>query len=571
MKSKITICLAVIGILTALMLAGCGDAKLKGDPVGNQPPSISWSNIPLPDSVFRSNAIMSWFGKDMDGEVNGYFYYVALESAVGGDPAAYVSQLPDISEWHATDSTVVTVQLYAPDNEQDTLPQYVFVKCIDNIGDYSNIIYRRFSRINHLPVTIIGDCPGSTTDSMSLGDAVWCLPETTNLWKGLKFSWTGKDTIDFPNDQPDFDYEYKIYGPYDTTAGSAHALTIADTAGRVPGISSYDSTRNTTWVRSKELIMLGAPTGVYIFVVRVRDDALAADPTSAWRKFMCVEPIWISNPGQERDVLLSQSTQYYRTAPYRGWPSRNDPPMFRDSIIAFYTNMVENAGYTITIFDTARLNTAPAPTPPVALLAKHRMLIIDDFESFKPEMNAGNNPGLSPAVRDYLTIGGRVWVIGRRSFATNNLQAEPNREDYGAQSVAYQMFNLSAATYEPFYTDTALSRLTEFRTAKSIYPAFQNIHIDSVRCSYLRQAGLGGVEVIERDSSYSQSLFTFGSVNPDTSVFEDLPIALVCQPRSGLYKTAYFAFPLYFMDNSGDEVQHVFDVMLAWFLDENAL
>jgi hypothetical protein len=571
MKSKITIYLAVIGLLSVLVLIGCGDPKLNGTPIANQKPSISWSNVPLPDSVFRSNAVMSWFGKDMDGEVNGYFYYVALASAVGGDPAGYVSQLPDIQDWHETDSTVVTVQLYAPDNEQDTLPQYVFVKCIDNDGEYSNIIYRRFSRINHLPVTIIGDCPGSTEDSMSLGDVVWTLPDTTRLWRGLKVSWSGKDTIDFPNDQPDFDYEWKLYGPYDTTSATANALTLADTAGHIPMFSSYDSTLNTVWSRDKDTTFVGLQTGVYIFEVRVRDDARAADPTSAWRKFMCIEPVWVSNPGQERDVLLSQSTQYYRTAPYRGWPSRNDPPMFRDSIVAFYSTMVENAGYSITIYDTARLNTAPAPTPPVALLAKHRMLIIDDFESYKPEMNAGNNPTLSPAVRDYLNIGGRVWVIGRRSFATNNLQAEPNREDYGAQSVAYQMFNLSAATYEAFYTDTALARFTQFRSAKSLMPEFENIGVDSVKCSYLKHVGLCNVEVLERDSVYSKSLFTFGSLNPDTSIFEDLPIAVKCQPRSGIYKTAYFAFPLYFMDNSEGKVQHVFDVMLAWFLEDNTL
>jgi hypothetical protein len=556
------------------ILISCGSAKLKGTPVGNQLPSISWNNVPLPDSVFRSNAVVSWFGKDEDGEVINYYYYVVLEDSISGVPdSSYVSQLPEISFWHQTDSTVVTVQLYAPDNEQDTLPQYVFVKCVDNDGAYSNTIFRRFSRINHLPVTLIGDCPGSTTDSMSLGRVVWSLPETTSLWKGLKFSWAGKDTIDYPNDQPDFEYEIKIYGPYDTTRAYANTLQLSDTTFAMMGYWSYDSTRATHWVRNKQLSIKGMPTGVYIFVVRVRDDALAADPTAAWRKFMCIEPVWISDPDEARDVLLSQATQFYPTTPNLGYPLRNTPPNFPDSLIAFYTQMVESTGRTISVFDTARAREALAPAPPMALLAKHRMLIVDNMDFHKPDLYGEGtvDTSMGKVIRDYLAIGGKVWVIGRQAFCGSPRLTTPGREDFSAQSVAYQMFNLSGATNQGMPTDPQLARVAEFRTAKSIDPAFENLQVDSLRCSFLRQVGIGKVEVLERYSNYSQSLFTFGAVNPDTSMFNDLPIAVVYTFPGGLYKTSYFSFPLYLMDNSEDQVQHVFDVMLAWFLTDESL
>jgi hypothetical protein len=568
MKSKITIYLAVMGLLIIAIFIGCQQAKLKGDPVGNQPPSISWSNVPLPDSVFRSNAVMSWLGKDMDGEVNGYFYYVVLSSEVGGDPAAYISQLPEISEWHATDSTVVTVQLYAPDNEQDTLPQYVFVKCIDNIGDYSNIIYRRFSRINHLPVTFIGECPGSTRDSMSLGEVVWCLPETTNLWKGLKISWAGKDTIDFPNDQPDFEYEWKLYGPYDTTSGTAHALTIADTAGQIPLQNSYDSTASTSWVRDKDSTFFGLHTGVYIFVVRVRDDARAADPTAAWRKFMSVEPVWISNPGEERDVLVSQATQFYTTAGLRGYALKYNPPDFPDSLVAFYTQMVENAGYTISIFDTAIESQFTPPPIPVKVLAKYRMVIVDNLDYNKPDLRDPiSTNDYCKAFSDYLAIGGRIWVIGRQAFSTFPTSSDRQSEQFSPQTMAFQYFDLDGASYGP----TRNTEVAEFRVAKSIVQGFENIGIDSLKCSYVRQFGISKVDVVERAGDLSHTLFTFGAVNPDTSYYNDLPVAVAYEPASHLYKTAYFSFPLYLMDNSEGKVQHVFDVMLAWFLNNNAL
>lgn len=568
MNSKLIVGLTFIGFLIVAMIAGCESAKLKGDPVTNLSPTISWSNVPLPDSVFRSNAEVSWFGKDIDGEIGSYYYFVALSSEVGADPDAYISQLPELSEWHQTDSTVVTVKLYAPDNEQDTLPQFVYVKCVDNDGAFSNIIFRRFSRINHLPVTIIGDCPGSDSDSMSLGDVVWCLPETTNLWKGLKFTWAGKDTIDFPNDQPDFDYEYAIFGPFDTTASIANALTIADTVGAFAGIRSYDSTTSSSWVRTKELTVLGAPTGVYIFVVRVRDDALAPDPTAAWRKFMCVEPVWISNPEDARDVILSQATEFYNAGPI-GYPLRNNPTNFPDSLIDFYTEMVENAGYSISIFDTARNSSNFAPPIPVAVLAKFRMVIVDNLDFSKPDLRDPiSSNDYCGAFSDYLAVGGKIWVIGRQAFcATVATSPTPDREDFIPQSLAYQYFDLSGASYGPSNTTPT----AEFHSAKSIVPEFENLEIDSLKCLYLRQYGISKVDVVERYGNRSTTLFTFGAINPDTSSYDNLPVAVVYSPASSLYKTAYFSFPLYLMDNSEGQVQHVFDVMLAWFLDEETL
>jgi hypothetical protein len=568
MKNKLIIWLAVVGLLMVAIIAGCEKAELKGDRVSNMAPTISWANVPLPDSVFRSNARVSWFGKDIDGEISSYYYYVALESQVGGDPDAFVSLLPELSQWRRTDSTVVTVRLYAPANEQDTLPQYIYAKCVDNDGEFSNIIYRRFSRINHLPVTILGDCPGSSSDSMSLGDVVWCLPETTNLWKGLKMTWAGKDTVDFPNDQPDFDYEWKLYGPYDTTSGIALALTLADTAGHLPLHSSLDSVTLSTWVMDKERTFLDLRTGVYIFVVRVRDDAQAPDPSAAWRKFMCVEPLWISNPGDVRDVILSQATEFYTAGP-AGYPLRNNPPNFPDSLVAFYTNMVENAGYTITIFDTARNSQNFAPPIPVAELAKFRMVIVDNLDFSRPDLRDPiSSNTYCKTLSDYLAVGGKIWVIGRQAFcAALSTSPTPQREDFIPQSLAYQYFNLSGASYGPLNTTAT----ADFHFAKSITPTFENLGIDSLKCSYVRQFGISKVDVVERTDNFSTTLFTYGAINPDTSRYDNLPVAIIHTPASGLYKTSYFSFPLYLMDNSEGQVQHVFDVMLAWFLDDQTL
>lgn len=283
---------------------------------------------------------------------------------------------------------------------------------------------------------------------------------------------------------------------------------------------------------------------------------------------MVVEPVWISNPGETRDVLLSQATEFYNTG-LAGYPLRNNPQNFPDSLVNFYTEMVESAGYTISIYDTARNNQNFAPPIPVPVLAKFRMVIVDNLDFSKPDLKdpiASND--YCGTFSDYLAIGGKIWVIGRQSFcAALSTSPTPQREDFIAQGLAYQYFNLSGASYGPLNT----TPVAEFNRAKSIVPAFENIGIDSLRCSQIRQFGISKVEVLERVGGLSQSLFTFGSINPDTSRYENLPIAVRFEPSSHLYKTAYFSFPLYLMDNSEGKVQHIFDVMLAWFLEDEVL
>jgi len=83
------------------------------------------------------------------------------------------------------------------------------------------------------------------------------------------------------------------------------------------------------------------------------------------------------------------------------------------------------------------------------------------------------------------------------------------------------------------------------------------------------QIGITKVEGLARYSTVSKTIFVYNAINPDTSTQHGRPIAVRYYPDNGIFKTSYFSFPLYLMDNSEGQVQQVFDVMLSWFLNED--
>jgi len=86
----------------------------------------------------------------------------------------------------------------------------------------------------------------------------------------------------------------------------------------------------------------------------------------------------------------------------------------------------------------------------------------------------------------------------------------------------------------------------------------------------LLQNGLNKVEAFIRNTARSRTLFTYEAALPDTmTAFQYKPVALRFEPEHELFKTSYFSFPLYMMDNSNGGVQTVFTDMLSWFLTED--
>lgn len=602
MNRKLGLLFAILVLASAIIFFSCAPEKLGGSLKENLPPEISFTNIPYNDSVFTSNALVYWYGEDSDGQVTKYYYIIKEAVDIGAEPAVYINTVLDtlsLDQWIETTNTSVSIQMYAADNEADTLHQYLFVKCQDDAGSFSEIIYYSLFRLNRLPQTYLQLLPGNYTvrnpDSTytTFTDPVWSLPDTNALWRGLTITWSGDDTLDFPDGAPDFQYEWKLYGPYDishfdTTShliditldgvsdDSIYAMSCADNLSDIyyplPGEGSAGC--ENPWVWSKTTTLTNLPAGCYLFSATARDDALVPDTSAAWGTFAVVMPVWIQHPEQARDIALIRATQYRNYNPTR-FPGRpyfynaDGTAYYPDSLLNFYIEMIIGAGFdsldaTDIFGSTGTL--ADSDYPSIFELAKHRMIIFDDMDWHGRELGPnGTGPFINP-LNAYLAAGGKAWVIGRQSFDPMG-GGDPGLADFDGTSLAFNFFDLSSGIYaQP--SDTGDTE-AEFIGAAAIYGGYSDLVISPERTLQMGQYGLNKVEALVRYSVHSTTLFTYRAANPDTmQAFQLMPCAVRYYPENHVYKTSYFSFPLYMMDNSEGQIQAVFTDMLHWFLEE---
>lgn len=585
-----------LALLAAIFLFGCTPDKLGGLVKENQPPTLSFTNLPFADSVFTSNALIYWYGVDSDGQVVNYYYIVVLDSLVGGDPEAYIANVLDtlsIDQWVETSSTDANIQMYAADNEVDMLHQYLFVKCVDDAGAYSNTLYYSLFRLNRLPQTYLDLLPGNYSPENNdtvFTNPVWSLPDTNALWKGLTFTWNGEDTLDFPDGAPDFQYSWVLYGPFDIshydtaahiidltlddmTEDSIRAYSCADYSSGIdfplPGEGFSGCTDR--WVWDKTITAKNLATGCYLFTVVVRDDAQVPDTSAAWGTFATVMPAWDESPYEAKDIMLLRATRYY-TNNRAGYPQETTNPAdpnvyYPDSLLDFYVDMIMGAGYSIDpdsdVFGTLGI-LQEADLPTMFDLAKYRMIIFDDMNWDRRHLGPdGTGPFIEP-LKNYLRAGGKIWVLGRQTLDPTGA-GESGPSNFDNASIAFNFFDLSSAIYAmPDLSDSA-----EFRGAASVMSGYSDLQISPERTMQMGgQYGLNKVEVLVRYSVNSTTLFTYRAANPDTmQAFEYMPCAVRYYPENHVYKTSYFSFPLYMMDNSDGQVQTVFTDMLHWFLN----
>ncbi len=584
----------LFGLLTlavSLFLYSCTPDKLTGNLVSNVKPTINFTNLPINDSVYSYNATIYWYSEDEDGQVMSYYYMVMLEDSIDGEvDSAFIANVVDtisLDRWVSTEETEVTIQMYASEDTSVVLHQYIFVKCRDDDGAFSPTIYYSLFRKNHVPETYLTTLPGVNLDS-SYVLPVWSLADTNSLWSGLKVVWSGDDTLDFPEGAPALEYEWKLYGPYDTTLYDAatrqidlsidnviddhiRLMSCAD-EGVIGYAPNFGETCENTWTARTDISFIGLPTGCYLFSVRSRDDALVPDESPAWGTFIVIEPLWINHPELTKDILIIQATQFF-VGHTRGWPPayavyQGDSTYFPTDVMDFYGQMIDSAGdYTYDVYSVPVFGIrTSAHYPSMAELARYRMVIIDDMDYLFVELDYDDERPFISRLRNYLSIGGKAWVIGRQCFfesPENNF----GYKDFASTSLAYMFFDLSAGNYAQMNTT---SPTAEFIGASSVYPEYSNLVVDSIKtAAYLNQYGLNKVEVLVRNSIYSVSLFTYNAALPDTMQgFQYLPCAVRYYPSHHVYKTSYFSFPLYAMDNSEGRVQTVFTDMLAWFFED---
>jgi hypothetical protein len=341
------------------LLAGCGRLGIDGKPAENQKPELVFVNIPAGGTLFGGNPTVYWYGSDPDGRIVRYDYAVVPESTVliyleengcpaGTSPAdrfilcadeeafAWISIFVDSTgdklptqervRLHASfdtlscDSQVVTVAT-AEEVHLDTvafncvsnvIPQFMFIRAIDDLGESSKIKYRSYMRSNHWPQTYISD-DFRVASADSIRNAFYSLHDLTVSYRGVAFAYGGADRGDYLRDEPPMEFFWRVYGPFPARTRDLRDTLLPDGSPREPILTSIgDDERSGPWTTDT----LGAIYGLwnkydaqfgttdttrsawFMLVVTGRDDAFVPDPTPAVVGFKAIDPKF------ERDVLL---------------------------------------------------------------------------------------------------------------------------------------------------------------------------------------------------------------------------------------------------------------------------
>ena len=205
-----------VGAGSIFLFSGC-TKNLSGSVNANQAPTVEFVNIPPEGQHFSRNPVIYWIGRDVDGQIAFYRYYVATIDDLGGmTPDDYIKTVDssswtylDVSPTEADPKTKEIVPMTADltDPVRTFVDQFVFLQAFDEEGKGSAIVYRKFSRNDNPPQTQIFTIPSSELPFVNAKRA-------GGIITGIKLSWTASDPIDYPSNPPPFEFRWKLFGPY---------------------------------------------------------------------------------------------------------------------------------------------------------------------------------------------------------------------------------------------------------------------------------------------------------------------------------------------------------------------
>lgn len=423
----------------AIFVSSCSSTSPIGKVPEPVPPIVKIVNIPASGSHFTNSPTINWYGTDADGYIVAYQHAVVtadvlLAASVDTSDAAQLRayaanniQMPGANStcipacWTIVDversdsPTRQQVRLVAGNTPADTVVQFFFVRAIDNDSVSSQIEFSIYSRNNNPPETEIT----TAYDPAGFFD----LPDTSAAYGGISFDWKGSDKIDFPSDtdQPEFDFYYQVFGPYDLSELDFDPLTgkfrngfeiDTNQVSEKLVLTSQDPVRGGAWVQANSArvfnLWRNAPVadttreGYFVIKVTARDDASAPDPTPDFRVFRAIYPRF------EKRVLLF-ARQNCRPALSPGEISCNESSGGVEihswfEINDFYRRIFVNAGFPDV--DTTR-------TRPTRLQIAKYQLIVMMGDGYVPTYSMDDFIDLTT----YMDLGGNVWVWSTSPFA----------------------------------------------------------------------------------------------------------------------------------------------------------
>jgi len=344
------------------------------DIYANQPPIVEFTNVPADGDTFSYAPVIHWKGRDCDGFVEYYDYADIIDSTALSNPVYYIDFIPD-EAWVRDTTTSDTIYLLT---EAGQVTEHIFyVKCADDQGAESEVIYRTFYRMNQPPyvpeIKWWSDSDTSFFHDLLIIDTLYCLDEITDTWPGLGFAWRSSDPDD--SDLYTIPLEFRYY------------------LEKVPHDTVWEWV-STGWSNRQELQFAGLETGHYYFTVWVRDDGFESSVRSATATFDVYRPTF------EQSVLLLNTTSESPPAANRpGWyvtPGTQIGELYQTLTI----DRFPDAEY-------LHYPTAEIVGLPKSLLGRFKLVIW-----FSESQAASDGHGLEGYLRNYVQTGGRLWVVG---------------------------------------------------------------------------------------------------------------------------------------------------------------
>ena len=499
-------------LLWVLLLAGalaaawgCAKKHVSG-PLGNQPPE-TWflNNIPRQGDTLSDRALLFWTGKDPDGRI------IAYEYVIDNTSGQWTYLTPDTAGTaQYIGNSLLKFGTPTQDTIQFTVPALVGVhtlnvRAVDNLGQRDpSPASRAFTIKTVAPNTQILSGPVE-------GDTLFCLPAFTATWRGFAYSVNPSDTMD----------------PDGWVTGWYYAVDET-----IPNRQTWRFTTNPACTLSN------LADGQHLFAISAMDNADAVDPTPAIRHFTTYRPLL--NQG----ILLVDETG-------TGDP-RNPSDAQVDSV---YHLVLRNAGRTWNDWD----NSEGTNRPSKEVLRRYSTVIWYNDEASR---TAGNRyfPQDSARVRDYLNVGGRLWLTGFKNLAGLNNNADPINKSYPSGAFEHDYLGISAANTNT--KSSALNADSCFAGAWRIFPGYpDSLVMDSTKIQGVWRGRLQSINTVSPAGSEALLGFKSMPLNPQ---FERLPCAIRYQGAT--FRTVFFTFPLYQVkvDASGEPLTTVFRQTLTY-------
>jgi len=599
-----------IFFLCLLILSGCGKLDRKGTTPTNAAPEVYFANIPPESTYFSVNPKVYWFGTDIDGFITAYQYGVMVTDSVvsrGGldQVKSDLHQIPpDSASW--LDQTSLknmigvhipaepgghtrNVKMFADMNPEINTPQYLFVRAVDNRGAASEVINRLFYRNNHRPEAFFDMDRAALAAFTAKGH--YCLEETTVTWKGITISWHGLDIEDYPDErnQPEFDFKWEMVGPFDSLPGlDVDTTAVVDSS--MDSVFIAGQWVYSRWVSEKMHLFRGLENfgdsgyGWYQLRVRARDDAFVSTDTATTLNFRILKPKFRYDKDDPEGKDRRKTILVVDATAYRGKDGgAADPgdvrPFYEEALIFLKDQQPPLCDEWEMWYDP---NTAPEKdkknAPGEDILSRYDLTIV---------LNLGSKPAISEdnykAYKEYLNIGGRLWLIGLNNFDVGSAGEPKAVSDFVTQYFGIDEVFVSSWTPRDSMT-------LEFIQAKP-FGSWNELHTlesDTNECKNLkgydpnwtdgiyRYFGVRGIPYVcyvtmsnnldfARRTPAQRRIFTFISYYGSPPM-HDRPVAV--NYIGPTFRTTEFCFPLNLMKNDEQDNYPVFEAMgkvVEWF------